>query len=317
MKKTVHHMILSTCFACCFASPTFAVAPVVDESENFALFDEQLAAAEQPAPLIQANLQTEDANLWDTEDSDQDDNDNGDDDDDDNLNATHNHVALAHEDASNNQPQDASNLFNKLQSMQQELSELRGQLEVQTHALQTLKQQQLDFYKDLDTRLRDNTNTAATTTSAPSQDYTNNTKNTLDTLPTNTAPRGNPADEQVNYLAAYELVKDKEFDKGLMAMKSFIQHYPRGGYTANAHYWLGELYMIKKSFPDAIQQFETVLNSFPNSSKASASSLKLGYALEASGQKDAARQRLKNVIRDYPDTHAAQLATSKLETLSS
>ncbi|MCH9715999.1 MAG: tol-pal system protein YbgF [Gammaproteobacteria bacterium] len=312
MKKTVHHMILSTCFAWCFIQPTFAVAPVVDESENFALFDEQLAAAEQPAPLIQANLQAEDANLWDTEDNAQDDNDG-----DGNLNTTHDHVALAHEDASNNQPQDASNLFNKIQSMQQELSELRGQLEVQTHALQTLKQQQLEFYKDLDTRLRDNTNTAANTTSAPSPEYTNNTKNTLDTLPTNTAPRGNPADEQVNYLAAYELVKDKEFDKALMAMKSFIQHYPRGGYTANAHYWLGELYMIKKSFPDAIQQFETVLNSFPTSSKASASSLKLGYALEASGQKDAARQCLKTVIRDYPDTHAAQLATSKLETLSS
>ncbi|MCH9756272.1 MAG: tol-pal system protein YbgF [Gammaproteobacteria bacterium] len=292
MKNTVHHTIIAACLGCCLSWPAFAEAPVVDESENYALFDEQLAAAERPDTF----MHIDDSDLSEAYEE----NDN---------------VALAHEENPTDSSLETTTLLNKVQGLQQELSELRGQLEVQTHALQTLKQQQLDFYKDLDTRLRDNGQT--TTLPDSTQNQAQNTEQPLNALPINTAPRGKPADEQISYLAAYELVKNKEFDKALMAMKSFIQHYPRGGYTANAHYWLGELYMTKKAFPDAIQQFETVLSTFPNSSKSSASSLKLGYALAEMGQKSPARERLKAVIRDYPDTHAAKLAASKLKTLSS
>ncbi len=294
MKQIARHTFIAALLGCCLTGVTSAEAPVVDESENFALFDEQLAAAERPGSFMQTEEET---NFAEPEE----DNDN---------------IALAREEASMEiASTDTSNVFNKLQGLQQELSELRGQLEVQTHALHNLKQQQIDFYKDLDSRLRDAQ--AITPEQNARKNQAENTTRAIERLPENTPPRGNPADEQISYLAAYELVKNKEFDKAVMAMKSFIQHYPRGGYTANAHYWLGELYMTKQAFNDAIQQFETVLNNFPSSSKSSASSLKLGYALAATGQKNSARERLKSVIRDYPDTHAAQLAASKLKTLNS
>jgi len=289
MKSPVHHTFVATCLGFLIAWPAFAEAPVVDESENFALFDEQLAATERPAsPSVQAYNTSGDTDA----------NEN---------------TALAYEDTSFDPPQDETTLLNKLQVMQQDLNNLRGQLEVQTHELQTLKQQQLDFYKDLDTRLRDpNASTQATAPSTPEE-----APQASLLAPESTAPRGNPADEQISYLAAYELIKTKEFDKAVIAMNNFINQYPRGGYTANAHYWLGELYMVKKAYADAIQQFQTVLKAFPSSSKTSDCSLKIGYALAASGQKQSARQRLQDVIRDYPDTHAAELAATKLETLNS
>jgi tol-pal system protein YbgF len=301
MKKIVHHTLIAACMGCCLTWSAFAIAPVVDESENFALFDEHLAAVERPDVLMHTDEQ-------DASDESAD-----------NTESTNNDtIALAHEEATSDSLQDEGSgvSLNKLQGLQQELSELRGQLEVQTHALQTLKKQQLDFYQDLDKRLREAPNTA-TNIHHPEDTQAFMTQPAFDAPPLHTATRGNPADEQIGYLAAYELVKNKEFDRAIMAMKRFIQQYPRGGYTANAHYWLGELYMVKQSFPDAIHQFETVLNTFPSSSKSSASSLKLGYAFEASGQKSAARKRLEAVVRDYPDTHAAQLATSKLESLKS
>jgi len=297
MKASVHHTLVATCLGCLIAWPAFAEAPVVDESENFALFDEQLAATERPAPLPEQAQNTPSNNA---------------------------NIALAFDDTSRDEiPQDEEvTLFNKLQTMQQDVNNLRGQLEVQTHELQVLKQQQLDFYKDLDARLQNpNASTQATAPSAldttPQDASDTNTTQVSTTRPESTAPRGNPADEQISYLAAYELIKNKEFDKAMMAMNSFISQYPRGGYTANAHYWLGELYMVKKAYPDAIQQFQTVIKAFPSSSKTSDCSLKIGYALAASGQKRSARQQLQEVIRDYPDTHAAELAATKLETLSS
>lgn len=301
MKISVHHTIVATCLSCLMAWPAFAEAPVVDESENFALFDEQLAAVER---LDLAPIPTQ--NMGEGEDE---------------------RIALAFDDTRQDElPQnEEATLLNKLQSMQHELNNLRGQLEVQTHELQTMKQQQLDFYKDLDARLQNvHASTQASASSIPEDglreesDLDNHKQTQAYAINSeNSAPRGNPADEQISYLAAYELIKSKEFDKAVMAMRNFITQYPRGGYTANAHYWLGELYMVKKAYPEAIQQFQTVLKAFPTSSKTSDCSLKIGYALIASGQKKSARQYLQDVIRDYPDTHAAQLATAKLETLNS
>ncbi|MBY0378010.1 MAG: tol-pal system protein YbgF, partial [Gammaproteobacteria bacterium] len=131
----------------------------------------------------------------------------------------------------------------------------------------------------------------------------------------NTTTRGNPADEQISYLAAYELVKNKHFDDALTAMQTFITQHPHGGYTANAQYWLGELYLVKHDYPKAIEHFELVLKQFPSSSKAAASTLKIGYALAAAGKDNEARARLQQVLKTYPDTPTAQLATIKLESL--
>ncbi len=100
-------------------------------------------------------------------------------------------------------------------------------------------------------------------------------------------------------------------------MQKFVSQYPQGGYTGNAQYWLGELYMLRKTILKPLNHFETVLQQFPSSSKTAASLLKMGYALAASGKKEDAIQRLQQVIKNYPDTNTAQLAKAKLDALNS
>ncbi|MFZ4076355.1 MAG: tol-pal system protein YbgF [Legionellaceae bacterium] len=297
----VRRYLLMTGLTCFISYAAFSEAPVVDDSENFTLLDEQQAAHAQPASRY-ANRQN-----------------------------NQEEVALAHDDqpATGSMHDDLS-LANKLQGLQQELQELRGQLELQTHELAQLKQQQLDFYKDLDARIRQepvkkatqdtppltlNDEQPLTPAPAPASASASALTSPVST-PTNTT-RENPADEQISYLAAYELIKNKQYDDAVLAMQTFTTTYPQGGYTANAHYWLGELYMVKKNYPQAIDHFELVLNKFPTSTKSSASLLKIGYALAASGQTEAAKKRLQSVIKNYPDTHAAALALTKLDALNS
>lgn len=98
-------------------------------------------------------------------------------------------------------------------------------------------------------------------------------------------------------------------------MNVFVQKYPRGGYTANAQYWLGELYLVKKDYPKSIEHFNVVLQQFPTSSKSAASMLKVGYAYAAQGDKQEAQKFLQQVVRAYPGTPTAQLANSKLHTI--
>ncbi|MDP1615068.1 MAG: tol-pal system protein YbgF, partial [Methylococcales bacterium] len=243
--------------------------------------------------------------------------------------------ALVKEDQGNDFNNDINHnakLIDKIQALQQEIQELRGQLEVQAHDLKLLQQQQVAFYKDLDARLGNGSSTAQnkpatditlgskTLTAQPNSSATASTSTKPASSSTSTQPviavsRINPADEQISYLAAYELVKSKRYDNAINAMQTFVQKYPKGGYTANAQYWLGELYLVKKDYPKAIEHFEVVLRQFPGSSKSAASMLKLGYAKEATGNNQEAKKLFQQIIKTYPDTPTAQLASAKLNTI--
>lgn len=293
-----------------------AQAPVVDESENFAIIEEQgaaQAAASDPAEAPLAKDTLDDVDYSDEPSVAKD--------------SSHSVKKGAY-------TADNAGLLEKVQGLQQEIQELRGQLEVQAHDLKMLQQQQLTFYKDIDSRLREGGTAAKTGSTMPVTAATEVKKPaekapalTMDTKPAKTeqvvvtqtanSNRVNPAEEQISYLAAYDLVRSKQYDKAIVAMQGFISKYPQGGYAANAQYWLGELYLAKEKYPEAIKYFETVLSQYPSSSKAAASQLKIGYALAASGKTEEAKNRLNLVIKNYPDTATAHLAESKLEMLKS
>lgn len=290
----IHRLILAICLASLLPTGAFAQAPVVDDSENFALLEEQQQVATE-SPLAHDQNDTTDSSMQ---------------------------PALAKDSVGMNEHTNAG-LLDKLQGLQQDIQELRGQLEVQAHDLKLLQEQQLSFYNDLDARVR-NVPPTPSAQNEPTTDLTIGTKTAKATTgspssqpiqPVVNIARANPADEQISYLAAYELVKNKRFDEALTAMQAFVTKYPQGGYTANAEYWLGELNLVKKNYPASMAHFNVVLQRFPTSSKCSASMLKIGYAMAASGKTQEAKERLKDVVKKYPDTTIAQLATAKLESL--
>lgn len=298
----------------CLSMPVIADAPVVDDSENFALLEEQTQAAEEELPVAQEESYTSNS---------------------DNTDGTLTRDGTPH--SAHSSTTQNLNLVNTIQALQKEIQELRGQLEVQAHDLDELKQQQLNFYQDLDARLnhtdaplnhsvkndhnisaqtpiKESTSAAALSTNEKSMQTEIQTVPAL-VQPTTNHARINPADEQISYLAAYDLIKQKQFPQAAVALQQFLTHYPHGGYSANAHYWLGELYLAKKDYTNAITQFDTVIQNFKSSSKYAHSRLKLGYALAGSGRVGEAKEQLLAVMNLYPDTSAAQLAHVKLETL--
>lgn len=213
---------------------------------------------------------------------------------------------------------DNSILLEKLQGLQQELQELRGQLELQAHEIDLLQQRQKVALAENATlkMLEDEKTLSNPEISLPNP----GTPAIIEAAATRTIPparirSNNPAEAQIRYLAAYEFVKNKKYDEALAAFDTFIQEYGQNGYTANALYWTGEIQMIKKNYPEAIKNFETVVQQYPSSGKSAASLLKIGYALAASNRKTEARQRLQQVVRSWPDTPTAALASNKLATL--
>ena len=322
-KKT----IIATCFFLTLPIVSWSEAPVIDDSDNFAMVEEQQAFEAPVDDSKYGDSQAREEKPYHARSNEYAMND-----------VQEDGPALAKDDnaATTTEINDNANLIEKVQSLQKEIQELRGQLEVQAHDLKMLQQQQLAFYKDLDARLGTNTASSKLAKPAtelslgakveapkvtkeavqPSDRLAKSSKYMTPAKPVSQVSRVNPADEQISYLAAYELVKNKHFDDAIIAMESFVQKYPQGGYTANAEYWLGELYMVKKEYSKALKHFDLVLNEFPTSSKSAASMLKSGYVYNALGNQQEAIKRLQQVISTYPDTATAQMAKAKLEAIT-
>jgi len=274
----------------CTINSSYAQPPVVDDSDEYTLSINMHEASE--VNPIAKSAEPEEEEVWKNDAPLQD-------------------QPLVNDSKTEETDIDADSLAEQLHNLQTEIQDLRGQIEVQAHDLKMLQQQQLAFYKDLDSRIQkqkqDPSDGVTSTNAVPSTMQTTGIQNKKD---------GNPADEQISYLAAYELIKTKQFDEALKAMHQFIKRYPNSGYNANAHYWVGELYLVKNENELALQAFNTVLTQYPKSSKAAASELKAGYALANLGQIDAARSKLRHVITQFPDTKTAQLAQKKLDSMN-
>lgn len=300
MKKT--WMIVGLCSPLLLGS-VYALAPVVEDSDNFAIIDN--AGAAKAAPRAQTGWSDEQPLVKE------------------------NTAPARYNDAKSN-----AAVLERTQALEQEVQELRGQLEVQAHQLKKLSEQQLNFYKDLDARLSQAKNAPASQNLAavnppPAAAVPQAAKPVPVPKPIASKPlpvaapvnnrSGNPkqhaANEQVAFMDAFEFIKHRDYDKATPALEDFIAKYPEGEFTANAEYWLGECYLAKHDYPSAIRHFEYVTEHYPRSSKVAPSILKLGYALAAMGDKASAKQKLQDVIRNYPGTQTATLAQAKLQAI--
>lgn len=119
-------------------------------------------------------------------------------------------------------------------------------------------------------------------------------------------------DEQSAYQAAVDLIlKDRDYDGAITALKDFQVKYPNSGYAANAHYWLGQLYFAKKQDVDSAKSFAAVA-SYKDSSKRADALVKLGDIAKRNNNDKAANKYYQQVISEYPNSSAAKLAQSNL-----
>ena len=202
---------------------------------------------------------------------------------------------------------DSGSLMLRVQQLEADVRRLNGLLEEATQALRLLEAQSLERYVDLDRRLasgaaEENDEVAGSTDVAPIP------------APSDTPAAGRAVDaqegEEAAYRAAYELVREREFDDAVAAFTAFLADFPFGRYAPNAHYWLGELYLVLDP-PDpelARQNFKLLLDQYPADPKVPDALYKLGRVQFIKGNRQRSKEYLDEVIREYPSHAAAQLA---------
>lgn len=121
-----------------------------------------------------------------------------------------------------------------------------------------------------------------------------------------------PAKEKLYYDAAFDLIKAKDFDKASQAFGAFLRKYPNSQYAGNAQYWLGEVNLAKGDLQGAGQAFAKVSQLYPQHNKVPDSLYKLADVELRLGNRDKAQGILRQVIAQFPNSSAAQLAQRQL-----
>ena len=203
-------------------------------------------------------------------------------------------------------------LFMQLQQMQQEIATLRGLLEEQQHEISQLRQENLERYQTLDSRLNDNSGSQAAS-QASATEQTNSGTAAPDAQASNS--EADPAKEKLYYEASFDLIKAREFDKAQQAFTAFLRKYPRSQYAGNAQYWLGEVHLVQSDLQAAGKAFALVSHNYPEHNKVPDSLYKLADVERRLGNADKARGILQQVVAKFPDSSAAQLAQQDLRKL--
>lgn len=207
-------------------------------------------------------------------------------------------------------------LYLRLETLQQEVQQLRGEVEVQANSINGLKQRQRDLYLDIDRRLRqlESGAVAKPPTSAPAPTSSTPPKST-GSKPVATAPT-DPVVEETAYRAAFELLKEGRYAPATSRFRAFLVKYPNSAYADNAQYWLGEISYVTRDYERAIAEFDKVLNNYPDSTKHADALLKLGYCYYEIKSFLKAKQLLNAVVVRFPHSTAKRLAEKRLQKMS-
>lgn len=116
------------------------------------------------------------------------------------------------------------------------------------------------------------------------------------------------AEARTAYDNAYALIKQREYESAIDALHGFVNEHPDSDLTANAYYWLGEVYLVLPKLEPAKQSFLLVVGKFPEHRKAPDAMYKLAVTDHRLGDNEGARKVLNEVIARYPDSTAARLA---------
>lgn len=204
-------------------------------------------------------------------------------------------------------------LFTELQTLRNEVQELRSMVEEQQHKLRQLEAAQQEQYQNLDERILalSGQGVAPTTGGGAQLDRPVNA-NSRPVLPTNGSNGGgatrNAAGEKAAYQTAFDSMKARAFDQSIEKFTRLIQDYPDGEMTPGSWYWLGELYLAKADLNQSRESFSQVVNLYPSHNKAPDALYKMGVVFHRLGDNSKALEYLDRVQRDFPVSAAAGLA---------
>ncbi len=234
-------------------------------------------------------------------------------------------------------------MMERVDALQLEVQQLRGQLEEQQYQTNGMKSRQRELYLDIDRRMSRLEREGGAASVAPASPSVNGatTPTPLTSAPLTTAnkvPATTPAastgtaapvtaapavvvnpqqlaEERVAYQKAFDLLRELRYEQATSAFRDFLNHYPNGRYAHIAQYWLGEAAYARRDFTQAISDYQALLANHPRSGKRADAMLKIGYCYQELKKPAESKRMMEQLIELYPDSTEAGQARNQLRRM--
>ncbi len=188
----------------------------------------------------------------------------------------------------------------QVDALERRVDALQGTTEELQFNAGTTSERQRDLYADLDQRIQ-----------ALSDQLRGQPETAQASVPMLTS-----GTDRDNYQAAFQLLREQQYEPAAAAFERFLTMYPESDLAANAQYWLAESHYVTQKYDEALTAFRRVIDVYPDSNKVADALLKTGFSHYELKRWDDARAALARVRSEFPESTAARLATQRLERMA-
>ncbi len=236
-------------------------------------------------------------------------------------------------------------LYAKVETLELELGKLNGQIEMLSNDNSLLQKRQRDFYIDLDNRLRQIEQPDKRAPSSPAEPKGSPHSMTPPSLKETAAtaavmPESVSSEESVvsmqhdasvslsanelvppspiendAYKDAYNLFKNGDYASAIGQFESFLESYPQSNLAPGAAYWIGNARYALRDYQLAIDAQRRLINKYPDSLKAPDAYLNIASSQYEMGDNKASKRTLENLLAKYPNSEAAKKAKQRLTNI--
>jgi tol-pal system protein YbgF len=207
-------------------------------------------------------------------------------------------------------------MLTRLDQLQRDLQELRGELELQAHRQEDMTRRQRELESG---QVAASTATPTLEAGQAADPVIMPPAGQAGEVAAPQVDAGAPATSYPGEQAAYEqalgILREGRYADAAAAFNRQLASFPGGEYADNSTYWLGETYYVTRDFDRALSTFSSLVNEFPQSPKLPDARLKIGYIHYENGSWKEARQTLSEVVSNHPGTTAARLANDRLQRM--
>jgi tol-pal system protein YbgF len=182
----------------------------------------------------------------------------------------------------------------QVEQLRGDLAKQRGQDEVLQRDVAELQRRQKDMQAALDERMR----------KLEPQSVT------LDGKTFKAEP-----DEKREFDDALGRLRAADFSAAAAGFNGLLRHYPSTGYRESLWYWLGNAQYGLRDYKEAISAFKQLIDQAPDHARTPEALLSIANCYGELKDNATARKTLEQLIKQYPQTEAAQAARDRLLTM--
>ena len=206
-------------------------------------------------------------------------------------------------------------LLEKLNKLEEEIANLSNNLDQNTYELQRIEDANQLRYMDLDKRIHQLETLILLSNEEDNHDQI--VSGDIDENPLSDLIANDESEEEfLLWSNSLKLIENSRYSEAAENLRLLILSFPRGEYSIEAYFYLGDIYFQQQMYQDSIETFNSLLINFPENNRTPETIFKLGLNFLRLEDEIAAISNFNNVIQNYPESSAAILSEEELVKLN-